>query len=456
MRRALVFAALFVLVAAVRASVVSFHRPVLMPDSESYLADARTDWGTLFHNWVIGSSRRPILYPAILKLAGATDAAETVLLRRMIVIQWLLGAAAFSALTWRVCLVCVRTTLARLSAGIVVLAVSLSWFVGPWDSAVMTESLMTSSLAAVGFFLLSAGERGRLRRVLGLTAVLVATLCLRDVAVLYVLCILAVGAGRLVWGDRTGLRQARVARIGCGVALGCAALLATGSAYRANRSAAALTNALSRRVLPAPERFEWFVGAAGLPRDVEPLVGRFAWDGWTDHGDYATWATGAGRGAYADFLIRHPAYVGRECIGAFARVAHDAAGGDLEHYFVDHGRVPARIRFSAAVSQAVAGPFQWAVQISPAVAWAGWLVVTAAAGWVWHRSGNRAVVVVAASMALIVVCQGLATRFLDACEDARHNLAASFLMVTAFWIGLIAVVEHVFLSARARDGLRNR
>jgi hypothetical protein len=215
------------------------------------------------------------------------------------------------------------------------------------------------------------------------------------------------------------------------------AVLTMLAAQHGERSVVPLEHVFSVRVLPYPDRVDWFadhgmpladeIAALGPPAypvpDGPPVVGvpeRPPFDRWHD------WIRSSGQAAFARWMLTHPAYVATEPLERPER-AYNNAEGDLEFYRLpDFEPVPLVGLLSVRTS--------WLLPV-------GLLVLAAL---IWCERARSPFVVAALAMVVTAVPHGLMAWHSDGMETARHLVVPGMqvrLAVLLLAVGLLARTE---------------
>lgn len=472
-----------VVLVAMRFLLVHAPVPVLHPDSHVYLSEAVQPYDELLAGFVGHGTWRPVAYPLFLKACGVADPILDSTLHRVIIIQLLVSSLAFamSALvaSRHVC----RTKWGRMAVIALFLLLSLTWFAGPWDGAILSESMSLSGFLIICTLITLAfaparakvatarkgdidspefingsppasGRPLRFALMLLLLLPLVAFFFqLRDAHVPLVSCLLIIMLLHMLRRWRAWSGISRSAACAWLVVVAGLAILQSRAAIASGRADWPLTNTLSIRVLPDPERFETFVNDHGLPAELEPLVGRFVWDGWRDQQNYIAWLTSGGRSAYPRFLVGHPGFAWWQSIAAFRFAAEDLTSQELHQYFEPgEDDSPLRLRLCAAVTDLVTLPHRLITAAGGyVVLWPLLAGLGCIAGIILLREAQTGALHAGVFALLVMIAQTKATMFFDACEDSRHNLLAYAMMVMFFWLPLLIIGDDI--AARHDDSI---
>jgi hypothetical protein len=358
-------------------------------DTADFLAGSREPWTSLD----LWAGARPPVPAVLLKLAGGDDGAYVRL------------AASIAVLCWATLAVCVASAVAgrwarALAAGVVV-AFSVTTPVTMWDRSVLSESLAVSALALVVAAVVQLA-RGLTPLRVGLAlAALVPWLATRDshavvavvggAGVVAAAATLHVRARRAGWASDSGadggsdVPTAASRRRGAGAALlwlGVGAL-ALGSVVvwasaRGERHAFPTRNVYEVRVLPYPDRVEWFAdhgmpqaevfsGPDARPPAYSPGMPPVVWVGDDDPelGEWLDWVESDGRATFARFVATHPLYLVAEPLRSPERAFNNALGDRSFYRPLDMPHVPGVDRVlappTAVVLMAAALPVGWAI-----------------------------------------------------------------------------------------------
>ena len=192
--------------------------------------------------------------------------------------------------------------------------VAVSWPIAIWDQQVLTESLALSTLALVAAATVWAAQGLDRARVIALVAAVALWLAVRDSHVVPV-AVAAVGLG--AWAVARRPRRRRLAVLAA-AGLGVLAFLAAVGADAGHRGRLPLEHTYAVRVLPYPDRVEWFAehgmpdgpALAAIPEVTAPGKAPFtglaplpAWERWR------AWLARDGRSTLLRYVVAHPGYV---------------------------------------------------------------------------------------------------------------------------------------------------
>lgn len=466
-----------ILFVVLRLLFVPATEPVLHPDSYVYMSEANQSYSELLASFAGKPTWRPATYPLFLKLCGVQVATDVIELRRAVLLQVLITSLAFAAFSLALARHGCRTRGGRVVMICILALLSLTIFVGPWDGAILSESLSLSILLMICTAVVSlrgaravppTAETDAVERESNDTN----TTSLRYLVVLPILCALTALFQQLrdahvpivaflsslmviffVVRFRRWSRPVRIATVLSLAILAGLSLAQSRAAIASGRADWPLTNALSLRVWQVPGGFEAFTRDYGLPATLQPFVGRFVWDGWRDQPEYMNWLAERGRQSYLQFLLSNPAYIWQEANAAFRFAAEDATGNELERYFhAPESSPPLRLHLARATTDLLTLPqrlltaalgyhFFWPIL--------GCLIILAAV--ILLREQQIGLLAAGTVLALQLFVQVLTTIFLDACEDSRHNVLAYFVMVLLFWSPVVILIDDIAARREAAD-----
>ena len=384
--------------------------PLGWNDTTDFLSSSRAPWSSS----ELWAGRRPVAVPALLKLVGADLTAY---------VHWQVGLAVAC---WAALAVSVATVVpgrARWPAAAAVVAFSLTSPVTMWERSVLSESLALSLLALVLAAAIQVARGVTGRRVAALLVAAALWSATRDshASVLLVGGAAALVAVAVWWvrarrhGDRDEAPRGRALWAVLGGGLVVIALVAAWGSARGERHAFPMRNVYEVRVLPYPERVEWFADH-GMPQAEEfmgpdarvpyreqglpPVV--YVGDDDAELGPWLDWVGSDGRLAFARFVASHPTFVVTEPLRTPER-AFNNARGDRGFY------APPDMRAVPAVDRVLA-------LSTPLV-----LVVAAAAlAWVAGRRRWTPAFVAGSVAAALAVPHGVLAWHSDGMETARH------------------------------------
>jgi hypothetical protein len=418
----LVFAAACLVGGGVRAWQLHGRPPQGWNDSQDYLTSAQAPWFSL-DLWA--GPRTPAV-PALFKLAGYDG-------QRVMELQVLVATICWATLAVAVASVLVPGWRRWVGAGLIV-ALSLSSRVTMWDQQLLSETLALAFTALVAAAALWLSRRVTLGRAAALVGASVLWVAVRDApAVALLAAAFALAVVALV---TRSVRRDILAVTAAGISV--VALLTMSAANHGGRDDQPVQHVFAVRILPYPDRIEWFADH-GMPMADEivalgppiypvpggpPLVGvpeQPPFDEWH------RWVGSSGRGAFLLFLATHPDYVVTEPLREPER-AYNNAEGDLEFYrAIDFRHVP--------LIGAFAAPTVWVLPVG--------LVIVA--GLVWYDRLRSRLVLCGMVVAATAVPHGVMAWHSDGMETARHlvvpgmQLRIGVLLLAAALLGERAV-----------------
>jgi hypothetical protein len=372
--------------------------PVSWSDTRSY--DVQATKSLLSARFWAG--RKPPGFPLVLKVIGSHEA--------VVVFHVVVAIIAWGVLAWVVASF-VHAAWPRLIALCLVLGFALTNQVAIWDRVMLSESLALSTFALLVAALIGFVRRPGWLLAGGVAVSAGAWMSMRDTNIYVVLgagAVLAL-AGVLALARRRDTAVPIVVAAVALVVLAGAALAVSASTVRGWDP---LRHVLSDRILPYPDRLQWWEDrgmpqAAALRRlDVErsdtgaPVVGPAARD--RRFARYSHWVRDEGARSYVVWLVTHPSYTLFEPFERPERVHLRRTVGE---YAPDRNELPllSRLYFPP-----------WPVGI-------GVLVVVLLLGW-WLRRVRDATWWVAAGLVLLAVPHLLIAWHGDAASPIRHGL----------------------------------
>jgi hypothetical protein len=430
---------------------VSGRSPLGWNDTADFVEGSAAPW-TGLELW---AGRRAPAAAVLLKLVGAD-------LDAYVRAQVVFAAACWAALAGSVA--SVVSGWARWPAIVAVAGFSLTTPVTMWDRSVLSESLAVSALALVAAAVVQLCRGVTWPRVAALLGASTLWLATRDshavVALVGGAAVLAAAAVGWWRGRRAAAARAagdgdgyggddagattpgdgdagvvavrRLAALG-GAAVVLGLLVVVGSAH-GERHHFPMRNVFEVRVLPYPERVEWFA-ARGMPK-AEVFAGPEARDPYLEPalppvifvGDddaelrpWLDWVESDGRAAFARYVATHPLYLVTEPLHSPERTFNNALGDRDFYRPLDMPRVP-------LVDAVLA--FPTAIVL---------LVVALVGGWALGRGRWTPALVAGAALALLAVPHGLAAWHSDGMETARHLVVPALQL----HLGVLLVVVGV-------------
>ncbi|HEX6421857.1 MAG TPA: hypothetical protein VFZ79_00145 [Acidimicrobiales bacterium] len=385
-------------------------------DTADFLATADAGWASL-ELWAGG---RPPGTPLLLKLVGRDTSAYTVAQAAIAVACWAaLAAAVLRAVGDRV---------AGLVAALAVVALSVTTPVTMWDRSALSESLALSLLVLV----IAAGLRMALaatpRRAVLLVGALALWVAVRDTHAAVTLAGgAALGVAVAAWWLVD--RPRRAGAIGAvdpapsrlrpwaGAALAAVSLgaVAGWASTHGERHLFPLGNVYEVRVLPYPDRVEWFADR-GMPQaemfvgpdarrpDVQPngVPVLYVPEDDPELAPWLAWLERDGRTALARFAATHPSYLALEPLRSPERAFNNALG-DRGFY------APQDMRHVPLVDRILALPRTVVLAVA-----------TGILGWLIGRGRWTPVMAVGLVVVAVAVPHGLVAWHSDGMETARH------------------------------------
>jgi hypothetical protein len=411
--------------------------PLQWNDTADFLSSSQERWFST-ELWI---GKRPPLTPVILKVLGGD-------LESYLAVQALVAAVCWAALAASVWAV-VGPRWGRVAAAAAIVAFSFTDPVTMWDQSALSEAVAVSVLALAVAAGVQVAARPRPSAVLALLAALAAWLALRDspavVAVTGGLALGGVLAARWVWARRRNpgepgpaLATPLAALAAGSLVLGVASLAASD---HGSRHVFPIRNVLQVRVLPYPDRVEWFAdhgmpqadefAGPGARRPTEepgraPIL--YVPDSARDEGmeEWFAWLESDARATFARWVLTHPRYVVTEPYEAPER-SFNNAGGDRQFYaFPDRRKVPL---------------------VDGLLAQRSWVVVVVGAvttGFVVGRRRYTPAFVAGAVTAALALPHALVAWHSDGMETARHLVIPALQL----HLGVLLMVIGTLPSAR--------
>jgi hypothetical protein len=451
--------------AAVRIWQLGGRSSLSWADSGDFLAGSSSPWLSL----ELWAGERPPLATVVLKLLGGDMEAYVVWQGALAVTCWAALAASVST--------AVVDRRGGWLAALAVVAFSVTVPVTMWERSVLSESLALSLLA----LMLAAGvqlARGVTGwRVAALLAALAPWLAARDSHLVVALAggAAVVAAVALSWlVDRRSRHRATrgaspppstpdalpppsapgtsapprrlpgapaprraLAVLGLG-ALGLGLVAALGSSH-GERHAFPMRNVYEVRVLPYPDRVDWFadrgmpqaehfVGPDARPSFIDPLGGPpvvYVPDDDAELGPWLEWVESGGRTAFVEFVATHPLYLVSEPLRSPERAFNNAHGDRGFYVPPDMPEVPGIGRLLTLPTSVVL------------------LVGALAGGWAIGRGRRTPPLVAGAAAAALAVPHGLVAWHSDGMETARHLVVPAAQLHLGVLLMMIGALETV-------------
>jgi hypothetical protein len=408
----------------VRAWQLAGTQAMMWQDSTDYLTSSRAPWFSL-ELWA--GPRAPAV-PVLLKLTSGDGQNAMALQAIVAALCWAGLATAIAAALpagWR-----------RWAAAGLVVGVSLTQRTTMWDQSLLSETLALAFLALVLAVLLQFARHptpGWGAALVGTSALWVSV---RDAPAVALLAGVVVLQVVLISGRPHAPRQRKVLALAA-AGLAVVAVLTLLAAQHGRRSAVPLEHVFAVRVLPYPDRVDWFadhgmpladeIAALGPPVHPvptgPPVVGvpeDPPFDRWHD------WVRTSGQRTFVLWMVTHPGYVANEPFEEPER-AYNNAEGDLEFYRLpDYQAVP------------LLGV------LSVGTAWLAPLGLFVLAALIWFDRQRSPLVLGAVAMVATAVPHGVMAWHSDGMETARH------LVVPGMQVRLAVVLLAVGLLTRPR------
>ena len=409
----------------VRAWQLAGTQAMMWQDSTDYLTSSRAPWFSL-ELWA--GPRAPAV-PVLLKLTGGDG-------QNAMALQAIVAALCWAGLATAIAAALPAGGRRWAAAGLVV-GVSLTQRTTMWDQSLLSETLALAFLALVLAVLVQFARHptpGWGAALVGTSALWVSV---RDAPAVALLAGVAVLQVVLISGRPQVPRQRRVLAL-TAAGLAVVAVLTMLAAQHGKRSVQPVEHVFSVRVLPYPDRVDWFadhgmpladeIAALGPPAypvpTGPPVVGvpeDPPFDRWHD------WVRSSGQATFARWMVTHPGYVVAEPLERPER-AYNNAEGNLEFYRLpDFEPVPLVGVLSVRTA--------WLLPV-------GLLTVAALIWFDRLRSPFGS-----AALALLVTAgpHGLAAWHSDGMETARHLVVPGMqvrLAVVLLAVGLLARTER--------------
>ena len=405
---------------------------VYMRQAEHPLTDSRF--------WTGG---KPPLYPLWYKAVGAfgdTEAIEGVVPRTEPVLpaaQTALSLLAFTMLA----LACARTAYTRAGRRLLFalpLAVSLAPLVAKWNQVVMSESLSMSLFAVFVAAWYLYFHRPSWWALAAIAASAACWAAVRDTNYFTVAVIVPIAALAGVGGRRKSAALC--------IALVAAFALANAVESRSDRRLFSFYNIVGQRILPHPDRVDFFASVGGMPTSpaLAERSGRWASDDglafFTDMRleRFREWSATHGMTAYMQFLLAHPFY----------SLASPVT--EIDETFLSRIGWAVHVDWSSPdepLTPWAAAVLRWAILL-------GYGAAILSAFALSRRGRFRAApwLLVPLGMALLSLPQLWIAWLGDAMDYLRHGLTAALCFLLGGLLLLAAMVDGFFAKANARAG----
>lgn len=395
--------------AGVRVWQLAGRDPLIWTDTADFHASSAAPWTSL----ELWAGARAAGAPALLKLVGGDDGGYVLWQAVVAVVCWAVLATSVFTVTGR---------RLRWPAALAVLAFSVTAPVTMWERSVLSESLALSLLALVVAASLQLACRPSWPRAVGLLGALALWSITRDsnavvaaaggtAVVLYV----AVSWVRARHGSGAGAPRRRDPLVALGVGSLVLAAAVGWAASHGDRHAFPMRNVYEVRVLPYPDRVQWFAdhgmpqadqftgpGARAPYREegLPPVV--YVADDDATLGEWLDWVESDGRAAFARYVATHPTYLVTEPLRSPERVFNNARGDRGFYAPLDQREVP-------LVDDVLALPTSVAL-----------VAAFVAGGWALGRRRWSPALAVGAVTVALAVPHGVVAWHSDGMETARH------------------------------------
>lgn len=394
----------------------------LVPDSRAFLAAAAAP----LDSQALWAGPRAPFAPLVYRLVGDDP-------QRIAAIQGLTAMAAWVLLAV-VAGRAMSTARSRVGAVLMVLALGAAPWVMAWDHVVMAESLTLSLLAVWAAAGIEAVRRPEAAGpTVAVAAVGIALALVRDGSVVV---IAPVGIVLAALGIRALRRSPRIGggRAVAGLVLLLAVAASTVSAGTGGRWLFPYLNVIAQRVLPDPERTEWFA-EHGMP--VSPALAERA-GGWA-HSDGAAfytdprletfrrWVIADGRSTLLGYLATHPGWTLAAPFGDLP----DAVWPDIAGYVPEGWSVPLAPRRPSL-------PLRTALAVMVLVGGIGLAARVAVSP---HLRASPVAVVAAIAIA-IALPQIVAVWHADALQAVRHLVPSVVMLELGVLLLLVTAIDR--------------
>jgi hypothetical protein len=409
----------------VRAWQLHGHAAAGWNDTQDYFTSSKSPWFSL-DLWA--GPRTPAI-PVLFKLTGGDG-------QNAVALQAVIGALCWAALATAVA-AALPAGWRRRTAAALVIGVSLTERTTMWDQSLLSESLALAFLALVVAAALHLGRRVTPGRAAALVGASLLWVAVRDAPAVALLA----GAAALVVvvaAARPHPRHRAEVLAVTGAGLVIVAALTMAAAHRGERDQQPLEHVFAVRVLPYPDRVDWF-GDHGMPMAEEiaalgpasypvptgpPVKGVPTVEDDPAFAPWHRWVGSSGQRTFLRWLATHPGYVLAEPQKNPER-AYNNAEGDLDFYRpVDFRSVP----LIGVLSLGTA----WLIPL-------GLLVV---AVLIWFAKLWSPLVLVGVTVALTSVPHGVMAWHSDGMETARHLVVPGMQMRLAVVLLVAALLTE--------------
>lgn len=349
----------------VRCIQVSGRAAIWAPDSEAYLRLSALPLAS-GERW---AGPRTPLVPLLLDITGGRPGTAFMYL------QIIVAAVGWGLLAGEVA----RhqpTPGRRWTMAALVLALSLTTPITLWDRLVLTETLTLALMAVVVALLLRYLRTSSPWPLVGAVPVAVLWAAGRDTVALVLISGAALAVLAWAFGDR---RRRVVPAVSAALVL--VGLLALGGATVGHRDRSPMANVFAVRVMPYPDRIDWFeehgmpeadrfraarselVDPSATEAPVVPISRRNM-----DDDPWWQWLESDGKATYLRFVLSHPTFVLTEPLEEPHRSFHSGGGHTGSNFEADD------LREVPLLTAALWWPTGWVMAALGAAA-AGWLVV---------------------------------------------------------------------------------
>ena len=403
----------------------AFHQVRTFPDTPVYINLASHSLLSSYF-W---TGPRPWTTPLLYKLVGNAP-------QSIAIFQLFLSIACWGLLALSVAAT-LRSSWLKLIGFAGILLFSLSSEIIMWDGVILSDSISLSLMALWIACWLWLARTWHFLNVALLIGVALFWSFARDTNAWIILVV----ASALLIGTAAGLLRTRFILVA-----GALAIIFAANDYSANRGrrwVVAFINNVGLRILPVPERTEFFK-QLGMPVTwvLMDRAGKKAWhDDWAflknpKLGEFRRWLYESGKLSYVRFLLSHPALTLQEPL----RHPEQILASELRNY--------APVNFSPILRGPLAEIVyfkNWALlSIWLAGIIVGWIVGSG----IWRGSGAM---VVALGMIVLTYPHAILVWHGDPNEIDRHALQASVQLRLGIWLILLTAADTYMARARMRQ-----